>query len=226
MHCPNCNNRLNPETLHGETVDRCPGCDGIWLDRGELGAVVEGASPSGSKPRDSDAADVPLTCPKCKREMDLFNYAYDSRVFVNKCASCGGIWLKPGQLQRLAKYRAGTPAVESLAHAMGDELCRGNRWRTARRLLRSRLLSGAVAAAYLIAAVVATGHPESVINLALFLALPIACIWFPDEAGSLTGIFLGFGRPVITQKSPGDAVALAGWLLLLSLMVVMAAIYG
>lgn len=220
MHCPNCNNRLTPETLHGETVKRCPRCDGIWLDRGELRAVVEGASPSASKPHDSDAGDAVLTCPKCDREMNLFNYAYDSGVFVNKCASCGGILLGPGQLQRLAEYRAGTPAVESLAHAMGDELCRGNRWRTVKWLLRSRLLSGAVAAAYLIAAAVAIGRPAFLFRLAAFLTLPMACIWFPDEVGSLTG----FGRPVITRKSPGDAVALAGWLLLLSLMVVMAAI--
>jgi hypothetical protein len=48
------------------------------------------------------------------------------------------------------------------------------------------------------------------------IALPMACIWFPDSLGSVTGV--GFGRlaaPMITKESPGCLVSFMGWCLLL-----------
>jgi hypothetical protein len=91
-----------------------------------------------------------------------------------------------------------------------------NRLRFAGRLLRSRLFSGIVAIASLLVVVLATGSLESVFSLFLFLLLPMVCIWFPDAMGNLTGISLGLARPMITHTTPGDFVAIAGWLLLLS----------
>ena len=41
MHCPKCGQDLVPVKLHGVEVDRCPACDGLWLDAGELGQVLQ-----------------------------------------------------------------------------------------------------------------------------------------------------------------------------------------
>jgi hypothetical protein len=46
----------------------------------------------------------------------------------------------------------------------------------------------------------------------MFLALPLACIWFSDELGSYTGRFRGH---LITTETPGVLVAAGGWLVLL-----------
>ena len=36
MKCPKCGSDLNEVSLEGVMVDRCVGCEGVFLDRGEL----------------------------------------------------------------------------------------------------------------------------------------------------------------------------------------------
>jgi len=38
--CPNCPGKLEGYTFEGFALDRCHECGGIWLDRGELEAIV------------------------------------------------------------------------------------------------------------------------------------------------------------------------------------------
>lgn len=78
--------------------------------------------------------------------------------------------------------------------------------------MKSRIISGIIATCYLVAAYIVNG-PLMTLRMAGFLILPLACIWFSNEMGGYTGT--GFGRGGVTEKSPGWAVAFAGWLLLL-----------
>jgi hypothetical protein len=41
MHCPKCGESLTQRTLHGVTVDTCPACQGMWLEKGELEAIAK-----------------------------------------------------------------------------------------------------------------------------------------------------------------------------------------
>jgi hypothetical protein len=41
MHCPKCGQKLSPEKCGAVEIDVCPSCNGVWLDKGELGAIVE-----------------------------------------------------------------------------------------------------------------------------------------------------------------------------------------
>ena len=43
MHCPKCGQTLSPEKCGSVEIDVCPSCKGVWLDKGELGTIVEGA---------------------------------------------------------------------------------------------------------------------------------------------------------------------------------------
>ncbi len=43
MHCPKCGQKLSPEKCGSVEIDVCPSCKGVWLDMGELGAIVESA---------------------------------------------------------------------------------------------------------------------------------------------------------------------------------------
>lgn len=42
MRCPLCDVSMKEIDRRGATVDVCPECRGVWLDRGELEALLEG----------------------------------------------------------------------------------------------------------------------------------------------------------------------------------------
>ncbi len=44
MNCPVCGENLREITRYNVQVDICPGCKGVWLDRGELEKIIEMAS--------------------------------------------------------------------------------------------------------------------------------------------------------------------------------------
>jgi hypothetical protein len=44
--CPKCSGKLEGHTFEGISLDRCSECGGIWLDRGELEAIVHKISRS------------------------------------------------------------------------------------------------------------------------------------------------------------------------------------
>ncbi len=41
MQCPVCNVALVMAERAGVEIDYCPGCRGVWLDRGELDKIIE-----------------------------------------------------------------------------------------------------------------------------------------------------------------------------------------
>ena len=40
MNCPVCDEKLRPIVKYDVEIDICPGCKGIWLDRGELEKMI------------------------------------------------------------------------------------------------------------------------------------------------------------------------------------------
>jgi rubrerythrin len=41
MRCPKCGTQLVSIEHHGVTVEECPSCQGMWLDRGELETLAQ-----------------------------------------------------------------------------------------------------------------------------------------------------------------------------------------
>jgi uncharacterized protein with PIN domain len=41
MRCPKCSTKLKSVDHHGVTVEECPSCQGLWLDRGELETLAQ-----------------------------------------------------------------------------------------------------------------------------------------------------------------------------------------
>ncbi len=74
----------------------------------------------------------------------------------------------------------------------------------------NRILSGVLATAYIVLAFVVAGG-EACFKIAIFLILPLACVWFSDEMGDYIG---QSGSGYITERSPGILVLILGWLLL------------
>lgn len=114
MNCPNCQEPLTPMTYEGITIESCPGCEGEWLDPGELKHVVTTrdvlfdeeerraiAAAARITPIEVDREDRDLVCPKCGGQTDAINYGGDSGIVIDKCTTCGGIWLDAGELEKV-----------------------------------------------------------------------------------------------------------------------------
>lgn len=105
LPCPRDGALLVAEPHHGVTVDRCPRCSGIWLDKDELEPIVEAATAAGDAPTGAAAWEKVryLDCPRCKKQMARRNHLRASGVIVDSCPA-HGTWLDGGELERLAAF--------------------------------------------------------------------------------------------------------------------------
>jgi hypothetical protein len=40
MNCPRCEIGMTEATKHSVVIDHCPTCGGVWLDKGEMGKIL------------------------------------------------------------------------------------------------------------------------------------------------------------------------------------------
>lgn len=220
-HCPKCATQLQEGSLANQVIDRCMSCGGLWLDESELGAIVRQMSPPASEVKSAPTV-AGLCCPDCEIGLESHNYAHDSGHLINKCEACGGVWLEKGQLELIAQYRRGSPAIRQLGDSMAADIQRQNRTALASSILRSRLLSVAVAIVLLFLNV-NVFHIElpwrrhgRVARRVVFYLITLVGIWFPDEVGRYKPRWMGLPRNVIHEDTPGDMVAFVSWLLMFS----------
>jgi Zn-finger nucleic acid-binding protein len=152
-------------------------------------------------------------CPKCKVSLEVFNYSYDSNVFLDRCPNCLGIWADKGELSALAKYIKGNPEVDKYAEVLAKEFPKTSKLYSK----KGKVIAVIISLFYLIIAPLAGGL-EFFLEMLAFLVIPLACIFFGEHLGSLTGVRfrVSFCRPVVTKPTPGFLVVFGGWLLLLS----------
>jgi len=82
------------------SLDCCPGCNGLWFDRGELEklARIDDILSTLGK-----AVPTELSCPRCAHV--LSEHATEEAIGVNidRCQDCGGVWLDRGELAAFQK---------------------------------------------------------------------------------------------------------------------------
>ena len=81
-----------------------------------------------------------------------------------------------------------------------------------------RVFAALIAFAYALATYL-FGDPVDVIRVLCFLVLPMACIWFPEPIGDFVG---SAGQGFIDRPTPEVLVSIAGWVLLLMPLLVLA----
>lgn len=99
MNCPRDGAELRIEHHHGIEVDRCPECNGRWLDHDELDQL-EATVPSTEEERlatiQYSRRESELNCPVCGKKMTAFNYrAYG--LELDTCDDQHGFWLDAGE---------------------------------------------------------------------------------------------------------------------------------
>lgn len=110
MNCPRCQVELTIETVRERhatlEIDRCPSCEGIWLDKAEmqkLEAIVEPVFLEMRKIPGSIDQLAGLYCPSCSGKvlMEKADHPRDEKVVVDYCSKCGGAWLDKGELRAI-----------------------------------------------------------------------------------------------------------------------------
>jgi len=104
LECPKCKEPMIVAEHDDVEIDCCPACGGVWLDGGELEALVGTPTPEKDSP-DSDLGPPTLDCPICVDKLVKDRYGHTD-VVVDKCPHGDGIWLDAGELQQiLAAYK-------------------------------------------------------------------------------------------------------------------------
>jgi Zn-finger nucleic acid-binding protein len=103
MHCPRCNVELEVEQYKEIEIDRCPNCQGMWLDYPELDQLEDIAFDVDElkgtmvySPRTSE-----LLCPRCKQPMKAFEYRAYYDLELDFCPGEHGFWLDAGEEKRV-----------------------------------------------------------------------------------------------------------------------------
>ena len=124
MDCPKCavgklneitvrtNTLYRSPVLQGEgvnvdlTLDQCFVCNGVWFDAGELKKYLAEHitivnSPEIDQSLMQEADQKVAKCPYCQVEMVKKKAPEDSRITVDFCEKCQGVWLDTTELDRL-----------------------------------------------------------------------------------------------------------------------------
>jgi Zn-finger nucleic acid-binding protein len=116
MQCVRCKLDLVPERYEGTEIDRCPRCQGAWLDEGELTRIVDTVDVKipAEVVRDTlavafkgvpqDEARSIERCPKCSAAMEAINYDYGSGIVLDRCPDGHGTWLDGGELEKVQAH--------------------------------------------------------------------------------------------------------------------------
>lgn len=111
--CPRCTADLKTIRYEGTEIETCPVCEGEWLDADELAQIIQRVEHTFSREemgtldrarqrvfRVTHGGQERLNCPKCPdQKLTPFNYASTSGIILDKCPTCGGIWLDRGELE-------------------------------------------------------------------------------------------------------------------------------
>ncbi len=111
MVCPNCKIELEKAILHNVEIDYCPKCLGIFFEEDELKWAKD------AKDKDLNWLDIDLwkdetkfkispenkLCSRCR--LPLYEISYgESKIKVDVCNLCYGIWLDRGEFKRIIEY--------------------------------------------------------------------------------------------------------------------------
>jgi uncharacterized protein len=105
--CIKCQELMVPKNIEEVEVDFCPTCQGIWLDRGEVHQLrakidknIDELATLLGTPSGKDAAG-PMEgrlCPMCQSQLGIASFGQYS---VEHCLRCGGMFLDPGELNKM-----------------------------------------------------------------------------------------------------------------------------
>ena len=108
MNCPVCKEVMIVLELNNVEIDYCPECGGIWLDEGELEALLEDGEKKErllkSMHVNNSVKEKKRKCPICGKAMDKVFCGYlEKKVLIDRCPKMHGIWFDKNELEEVIK---------------------------------------------------------------------------------------------------------------------------
>ncbi len=108
MNCPRCDRETEVQRVRATDVNSCPGCKGMFLDRGDLNKVAEpitGDLEFSTVDLDSfkhPDSHGPTQCPRCETAvMKKVEFIIYTNIILDYCEQCRGFWLDGRELDRI-----------------------------------------------------------------------------------------------------------------------------
>jgi len=114
LKCPVCQEAMIVAAHGSVEIDSCAVCGGIWLDRGELEALVGRPVASHDKP-DPSLGPPDRDCPICVAKLVKDRYER-TQVVIDRCPHGDGIWLDAGELEQILEAYGKSPAEPGHHH--------------------------------------------------------------------------------------------------------------
>ncbi len=128
MNCPDCKSQLKVAKLKGINIHECLVCKGKWFERNEL-ILAKNKADDGLRwlefdPFGKDAEKLSVItdgkrCPHCVEKMQTMTYS-QSKIVIDKCQFCEGVWLSHGELAKIILYLQKTINSESAKELTED----------------------------------------------------------------------------------------------------------
>ena len=110
INCPKCHAPMRRLKAGGITVDRCEGCFGLWLDRGERlkllkdKSLVESVDVGSAEVGEAQDEIRQILCPRCGLAMHHITDRAQKHIGFEFCRQCQGSFLDAGELRDLSEF--------------------------------------------------------------------------------------------------------------------------
>ncbi len=131
MICFTCKEELKKATFYDIEVDYCPKCFGLWFEEDEL-RLAKDKKDDNLKWLDIDLwkdkrrfkiARGKKICPECRLPLYEVDYG-DSKIKVDLCNICKGVWLDRGEFKAIMEYlkeKADSEILNNYAKNLAEE---------------------------------------------------------------------------------------------------------
>ena len=123
MDCPRCKLALVRDSYEGLEVDICHECWGLWLDTGELEAILDSKEFEFSPEEKQEILEgraerktgplKPVGCPKCQVRMERLYLDPSVYLVIDLCRR-HGVWLDTGEIKLVQTMADASKAVNRL----------------------------------------------------------------------------------------------------------------
>jgi uncharacterized protein len=116
FNCPKCKKLSLSEfnTSEGVIVDFCDQCFGIWFDKNELANYIELSKDIPElEEMKKQAVKTDLICPKCSSQLEEIPFSSKTKILVDRCENCGGIFFDAGEIIEAEKASASLEDLET-----------------------------------------------------------------------------------------------------------------